>query len=94
MGLADDIRRKLDTGELPCEQPVTMWGGYGTREPCSACGALILTIQIAYEFDLPDRGTFRFHAGCFGLWRAELLRARPPDFTTDAMTGPAAPGVA
>jgi hypothetical protein len=83
MGAVDDIRRKLDTGELPGEPPVTLWGGYGTREACSACGDLIQTIQIGYEFDTSDRGTFRFHAGCFGLWRAELL---PPGRRTSRLT--------
>ena len=72
MGIADEIRRKLDEGLLPRSKPEKIFGGNGFGEPCTACGDPILPAQVLYEFDEPIFGTVRFHVGCLGLWEAEL----------------------
>jgi hypothetical protein len=81
MSLVDDVRSKLDAGALPTTKPEQLWRRYGVGDPCSVCGKPILTAQVEYQFDIPDRGTFRFHVGCLGMWEAELYRRgwlKPP----------------
>jgi hypothetical protein len=73
MGLADDIRLKIDRGELPAAKPFKLWGGFGHFEDCSACGDPIFPAQVRYEFKSDDDAV-RLHIGCFGLWDAELRR--------------------
>jgi hypothetical protein len=74
MGLADEIRLKIDRGELPAMQPPKLWGGFGHFEDCSACGDPIYPAQIRYEFASDDDAVVRLHIGCHGLWAAELRR--------------------
>jgi hypothetical protein len=73
MGLSDEIRLKIDRGELPATQPPKLWGGFGHFEDCSACGDPIFPAQGRYEFSDGD-AVVRLHIGCFGLWEAELRR--------------------
>jgi len=47
---------------------------FGDGRLCSACERPIRRAQILSEFELPGFGLFRFHFGCFGLWKADLLR--------------------
>ena len=82
MSTIDDVRRKLDAGDLPTTQPEKLSRGYGVGEPCSVCGKPILTGQVQYQFNVSDGGTFRFHVGCLGMWEAELYRRgwlKPPN---------------
>src|ERR687897_513422 len=73
MGLADEIRRKVDQGELPSARPEKLYSRYGDGSPCSACGADVHAAQIRYLLALGD-ATYQLHIGCFGLWEAELRR--------------------
>jgi hypothetical protein len=73
MGLADEIRDKIDSGDLPRSKPRKVWGGFGDFGTCSGCGQSIFPAQIRYEFSV-DLRAFRFHFGCFGLWDAETRR--------------------
>jgi hypothetical protein len=82
MGLADEIRLKIDRGELPATQPPKLWGGFGHFEDCSACGDPIFPAQIRYEFKIDEDGVVRLHIGCFGLWDAELRRRGAPSGQT------------
>ena len=47
---------------------------FGRGLACSACGQPIRRAQVCCKFDLPGFGDFRFHFGCFVLWKADLLR--------------------
>jgi hypothetical protein len=76
MGLADEIRRSMDQGELPSARPENLYSRYGGGSPCSACGAAVRSDQIRYMFALGD-ATYQLHIGCFGLWEAELRRRGP-----------------
>jgi hypothetical protein len=73
MALADEIRVKIERGELPAAKPPKLWGGFGHFEDCSACGDPIFPAQVRYEFE-SDEDVVRLHIGCFGLWDAELRR--------------------
>jgi hypothetical protein len=73
MALADEIRVKIERGELPAARPPKLWGGFGHFEDCSACGDPIFPAQVRYEFE-SDEDVVRLHIGCFGLWDAELRR--------------------
>jgi hypothetical protein len=84
MGLADEIRLKIDRGELPATQPPKLWGGFGHFEDCSACGDPIFPAQIRYEFSIDDDVVVRLHIGCFGLWDTELRRRRARSGQTSA----------
>jgi hypothetical protein len=74
MGLADDIRWKVDARVLPRGTPDNVSARRGDGQQCNAFDDLISTGQVEYGVDLPGLGTLLFHAGCFGLWEAELLR--------------------
>jgi hypothetical protein len=74
MSLADDIRAKLDRGELPGRRPRKVLAGFGFRETCAGCPDPIQPAQAHYEVDLEGAGAVSFHLGCFGLWDAELRR--------------------
>jgi hypothetical protein len=76
MGLADEVRRRIDQGELPSARPEKLYSRYGDGSPCSACGAAVHSAQIRYLFELDD-AAYQFHIGCFGLWEAELRRRGP-----------------
>jgi hypothetical protein len=73
MGLVDEIRLKIESGELPGTRPPKLWGGFGHFEDCSACAGPIFPAQIRYEFGI-DEDVVRLHIGCFGLWDAERRR--------------------
>ena len=79
--LAAKVREKLASGSLPPREELKTWAGYGTGDLCCACDVPILPAQVEYELDMPDGERFKMHAGCHGLWVAELLRrgwrARP-----------------
>ena len=71
---ADRIRRKIDEGRLPWEEPVKVWAGNGTGTRCRGCEEIILRAQVEYDFEDADGQELRLHPGCFGLWEAECRR--------------------
>jgi hypothetical protein len=77
VSLAEQIRRRVDAGEVPCERPPKLWVGFGSGETCSGCDQEIHSAQVMYELDLDDK-TYRLHTGCYGLWNGALIRPTSP----------------
>jgi hypothetical protein len=46
MRLIDEIRNKVERGELPLTTVVHPWSGWGNGQPCAACGKPIGKNQI------------------------------------------------
>src|SRR5262245_51956142 len=69
ISLAQQIRDKLDAGLLPRVLPEKVFTRNGTGDPCAGCSQPIFPAQVEYEFE-----THRLHAGCAGMWQAELRR--------------------
>ena len=78
--IADMIRAKVASGDLPLDRPEKMYVGYGRDNACDACELLIHQAQMEYELDFPAQGrTYRLHLGCAGLLEGERLkRGEPP----------------
>jgi hypothetical protein len=79
------IRDRMDAGELRSVESLRLWGGFGTGNPCDACGEPVQRSQMEHEYRLHEKyrlhdGTtaFRFHVACADLWRAELKRRGGP----------------
>jgi len=72
VSLAEKVRRRLDAGELPREHFPKTWAGFGNGERCCACDQTIYPAQVMYEGDWNET-TYRFHAGCHGLWVGALI---------------------
>lgn len=71
--LAATVRRKLADGTLPRAEGAKLYGGYGRDHACSACEQTIQPAQVEYECNVGDR-VYRFHSGCYAVWRAERER--------------------
>ncbi|HET7340428.1 MAG TPA: hypothetical protein VFL90_03120 [Methylomirabilota bacterium] len=75
MSVADTIRAKIATGELPLERPAKLYTEHGRNEPCSACEQSIGPAQVAYRWEIEDGGrAYRLHAGCAEILEAERLK--------------------
>ena len=75
--LADLVREKLHAGTLPLDDPLKVWAGIGSGNPCSACERPILQSQTEYDVQYYDgRPPVRLHVGCHGLWEGERRRRR------------------
>jgi hypothetical protein len=78
--LAHIVRRKLEGGTLPLDNPPTLRAGIGRGWACSVCGYPILPSQteIQPRYDA-NRPVLVFHIVCHSLWDAErrLRRYRP-----------------
>ncbi len=80
MMLIDIVREKVERGLLPHETPSGAVRTGGNGQPCSACELTIVPADTQLAFELPNRGVFRFHFGCWVLWLATLVQlgASPP----------------
>jgi len=70
-------REKLESGTLPVDDHVRVWGGRGANQPCALCDIPISPDDIEYELELRRRSelhTYRFHRRCLAIW--ELERGR------------------
>lgn len=74
MGLGSDIRSKVSCGALPPGIPPKVRTLFGDGTLCSACEKPIRSAQIRYEFELPELGYYCFHFGCYGLFKADLIK--------------------
>jgi len=74
MGLAQTIRSKVDARVLPSGTPDAVCARHGNGERCDGCDDVIAPGELQYAVDLRQLGPLLFHAGCFGLWEAEMLR--------------------
>ena len=72
VSIAEQIRRRVDAGELPCERPPKLWVGFGSGETCHGCDQEIRSTQVMYQLDWDDK-TYRLHTGCYGLWNGGLI---------------------
>jgi hypothetical protein len=63
MGLADDIRERVERGYLPATQPTAVWWGFGAGEFCRGCSDSIALEQIRDAVELADRDTLSFSRG-------------------------------
>ncbi len=69
-------RSLLAGGELGCEPPVRVWGGYGSGLPCSLCTQPINRDDIEYQIAQHADGQLRishFHFECHAAWQVECL---------------------
>jgi hypothetical protein len=65
------VRASLAAQKLPTELPMKVWVGPGGGKVCNGGETAILRAQTQYELEMPDRGRYRLHAGCYGLWLGE-----------------------
>jgi hypothetical protein len=69
------IQARLAAGTLPTSRPEKTWAGYGSGDPCDACGERIAAGEVEYEVGVPDWPTaLRVHPECLGLWRAQCAK--------------------
>jgi hypothetical protein len=71
--LTNNVRQRIDAGELPPERPPKISAGFGNGEACSACDQKIDPAQLMYQVESSERA-YRLHTGCHGLWTGELMR--------------------
>jgi hypothetical protein len=65
------IRRMLETGLLPCDEPGKVWAGRGAGTHCAACGEPIAPSDIEFEVPLSTGHALRLHRDCHLIWREE-----------------------
>ena len=65
------LRRLVESGEVPCDEPDKTWAGRGTGTHCAACGEPITATEIEFEAELPSGLTLRLHRLCHAVWREE-----------------------
>jgi hypothetical protein len=68
------IRKLIESGELPCVVPSRMWGGNGSGQVCSVCAKPIGVNELEFEYPIGPK-TLLFHRLCHGLWQLECERA-------------------
>ena len=61
------IRQMVERGQIPCEEPETLWAGKGTGDSCLACGQPIATTEVEYEVEFAA-ATYRLHRPCYMIW--------------------------
>jgi hypothetical protein len=72
------IRELIASGELTGANPLHVWGGPGTGEPCCVCARPIPVTEMEYELALEgSRITLHFHQNCHGLWQLERRKQAP-----------------
>jgi len=65
------IRRLVESGEVPCDEPGKVWAGRGSGTHCAACGETITPLEIEFEAELSSGITLRLHRLCHEVWREE-----------------------
>jgi hypothetical protein len=71
------VRRMLEAGALPCDEPGKVWAGRGVGTHCAACGEPIAVTDIEFEVDLASGTTLRLHRLCHEIWREECDTLQP-----------------
>jgi hypothetical protein len=69
------VRQLLASGELPCDEPETLWAGNGAGKRCAACREAIDPHEVEYEVDLASKQTIRLHRRCHEIWLEECRPA-------------------
>jgi hypothetical protein len=70
------VRRMLETAEIPCDDPDTVWAGKGSGERCIACARPIAAADVEYEVELSAK-SYRLHRACYVIWEEECAPAPP-----------------
>jgi hypothetical protein len=84
-------RQAVHEGRMPVRQPDRMWGGPGSGEPCSICGAVMtpqdIGLEVQFRADESGISTFthHLHARCLAAWEEEV-HARRAAKNDDALT--------
>jgi hypothetical protein len=65
------IQALIAGGEVPCETPDAVYGGYGDGLRCSLCDERIPSNEIEFEIDLPTGTRLRVHRRCEAIWLEE-----------------------
>lgn len=73
-------RARIDAGQLPPCEPVTLLGTKGNGSKCALCDVPITDREVEYEVELPGRrgSTWRFHIACHDVWREICDELWPP----------------
>jgi len=66
--IRERIRIGLRTGDLPCNRPSRVSGGYGSAAQCICCKGIIGDGQIRLTIDGPE---LAMHPRCAQLWFEE-----------------------
>jgi hypothetical protein len=72
--IAQRIRERLRSGDLPRQRQARMWGGSGAGLPCRGCGEVIATDDLEIEVQFLTADGFsarRFHTLCYAVWEME-----------------------
>jgi hypothetical protein len=59
-----------ERGQIPCEEPETLWAGKGSGDFCLACAQPIAATEIEYEVEFAS-ATYRLHRPCYTIWVEE-----------------------
>ena len=81
------IREMLATGELPWEDPVGLWAGWGDVKRRAGCVELITQQDVEYEVKLASGTTTLLHRACHVTWLEEC----EPEAPAAAEPAPATP---
>jgi len=80
-GLTDNdvvqrVEDRIDTGQLPCLRPETVYGGFGSgRTACSGCEQVIESGKVEYEIEDPQsKAWLSFHFHCYVIWQRECIQ--------------------
>jgi hypothetical protein len=71
--VADKIRKRLESGQLPREGLSKVWAGFGSGQVCAGCDRSIHRTQILHEIER-DGITIYLHRGCAAIWVSERQR--------------------
>jgi hypothetical protein len=74
------VREMVTTGELPCDDPASLWAGRGDGKRCAACAEPIGAREVEYEVNLKSGKTILLHPPCHAIW----LKECEPDAPTAA----------
>jgi hypothetical protein len=81
-------RARIDNGELPPCETVTLLGTTGSGAKCALCDAPITEREVEYEVELArHRGmSWRFHIRCHNVWRDVCDELWPPEASPHGQT--------
>jgi hypothetical protein len=81
-------RARIDAGELPPCEPVTLFGATGSGAHCSLCNTPISAPEVEYEVEVAGhRGaTWHFHIRCHAVWRDVCDELWPPESSPQGQT--------
>jgi hypothetical protein len=74
-------RTRIDSGQLPPCEHVTLLGSPGNGATCSLCDSPITSGQVEYDVEIAGRrgSCWRFHIGCHAIWRDVCDELWPPE---------------